>query len=123
MKAREEERKNTKPNKTLFVVNFDPINTRTRDLERHFESYGKLERVQIRKNFAFVQFETVDEAIAAVKGTNGRSAPGPRIPLSATPALFHARGSLSSSPLPSPPLSSPLLSSLAHCLLWRIPVV
>ncbi|KAI0500121.1 hypothetical protein KFK09_018330 [Dendrobium nobile] len=49
---------NSRPSKTLFVINFDPINTRTRDLERHFEPYGKLVNVRIRRNFAFIQFET-----------------------------------------------------------------
>ena len=69
-KQREAIRSNSKPAKTLFVVNFDPINTRTRDIERHFETYGKLERVQIRKNFAFVQFEDLDDAIKACKETD-----------------------------------------------------
>lgn len=59
-----------RPTKTLFVVNFDPINTRVRDLERHFEPYGKLVRVQIRKNFAFVQYEAQDEATKALECTN-----------------------------------------------------
>lgn len=65
-------RSNTKlrPSKTLFVVNFDPINTRVRDLERHFEPYGKLVRVQIRKNFGFVQYETQEEATKALECTN-----------------------------------------------------
>ncbi|KAL3699245.1 hypothetical protein R1sor_017267 [Riccia sorocarpa] len=59
-----------RPTKTLFVVNFDPIHTRVRDLERHFEPYGKLLRVQIRKNFAFVQYETQEEATKALESTN-----------------------------------------------------
>ncbi|BBN18685.1 protein MpSR6 [Marchantia polymorpha subsp. ruderalis] len=59
-----------RPTKTLFVVNFDPIHTRVRDLERHFEPYGKLLRVQIRKNFAFVQYETQEEATKALECTN-----------------------------------------------------
>ncbi len=61
-----------RPTKTLFVVNFDPINTRARDLERHFEPYGKLVRVHIRKNFGFVQYETQDEATKALECTNMR---------------------------------------------------
>jgi len=39
-------------------------------LERHFEPYGKLERVQIRKNFGFVQYETQDDATKALEYTN-----------------------------------------------------
>eukprot|EP00249_Psilotum_nudum_P011858 c23428_g1_i1 orf=359-934(+) len=59
-----------RPTKTLFVVNFDPMLTRTQDLEKHFAPYGKLERVRIRKNFAFVQYETQEEATKALECTN-----------------------------------------------------
>ncbi|CAN6443992.1 unnamed protein product [Victoria cruziana] len=62
---------NMRPAKTLFVINFDPINTRIRDLERHFESYGKVLHVRIRRNFAFVQFETQEDATKALEATNG----------------------------------------------------
>lgn len=56
--------------KTLFVINFDPIRTRDRDLERHFEPYGKVLSVRIRRNFAFVQFETQEDATKALECTN-----------------------------------------------------
>ncbi|ONK73683.1 uncharacterized protein A4U43_C04F34190 [Asparagus officinalis] len=61
---------NARPTKTLFVINFDPITTRTRDIERHFEPYGKVLNVRIRRNFAFVQFETQEEATKALECTN-----------------------------------------------------
>ncbi|ONK73349.1 uncharacterized protein A4U43_C04F30130, partial [Asparagus officinalis] len=61
---------NTRPAKTLFVINFDPINTRMRDLERHFEPYGKVLNVRIRRNFAFIQFESQDDATKALEATN-----------------------------------------------------
>ncbi|XP_072966190.1 serine/arginine-rich splicing factor RS41 isoform X1 [Typha angustifolia] len=61
---------NTKPTKTLFVINFDPINTRMRDLERHFEPYGKILNIRIRRNFAFIQFESQEDATKALDGTN-----------------------------------------------------
>lgn len=61
---------NTKPTKTLFVINFDPIQTRTRDIEKHFEPYGKVSNIRIRRNFAFVQFETQEEATKALECTN-----------------------------------------------------
>ncbi|XP_047336234.1 serine/arginine-rich splicing factor RS31 isoform X2 [Impatiens glandulifera] len=64
--------KNQRPTKTLFVINFDPIHTRVSDIERHFETYGKLMHVRIRRNFAFVQFETQEEATKALEGTNMR---------------------------------------------------
>lgn len=62
-----------KPTKTLFVINFDPINTRVRDIERHFEPYGRVMNVRIRRNFAFVQFETQEDATNALEHTNMRS--------------------------------------------------
>ncbi|KAK9743197.1 hypothetical protein RND81_03G223800 [Saponaria officinalis] len=59
-----------RPTKTLFVINFDPIRTRARDLERHFELYGKVLNVRIRRNFAFIQFETLDDATKALENTH-----------------------------------------------------
>ncbi|OVA14749.1 RNA recognition motif domain [Macleaya cordata] len=61
---------NQRPTKTLFVINFDPIDTRVRDIERHFDPYGKVLHVRIRRNFAFVQFETQEEATKALEGTH-----------------------------------------------------
>ena len=65
-KRREDQRKkDCVPTNTLFVVNFDPGATRERDLEKYFSKYGKLTRVQIKKNFGFVAFEALDDAIDA----------------------------------------------------------
>ncbi|CAJ2657694.1 serine/arginine-rich splicing factor RS40-like isoform X1 [Trifolium pratense] len=61
---------NTRPSKTLFIINFDPVHTRTRDLERHFDPYGKISNLRIRRNFAFIQFETQEEATKALEATN-----------------------------------------------------
>ncbi|XP_075502458.1 serine/arginine-rich splicing factor RS40-like isoform X2 [Primulina tabacum] len=61
---------NSRPSKTLFVINFDPYHTRTRDLEKHFDPYGKILNVRIRKNFAFIQYESLDDAIKALDATN-----------------------------------------------------
>ncbi|MBA0805241.1 hypothetical protein Gohar_004771, partial [Gossypium harknessii] len=60
---------NHRPTKTLFVINFDPIRTRERDILRHFEPYGKVLHVRIRRNFAFVQFATQDDATKALEAT------------------------------------------------------
>lgn len=65
---------NTKPSKTLFVINFDPVHTRTRDIERYFEPYGRISNVRIRRNFAFVQYESEDDASRALEATNMRLA-------------------------------------------------
>lgn len=64
---------NQKPTKTLFVINFDPIRTRVSDIERHFKPYGQLHHVRIRRNFAFVQYETQEDATKALECTNMRS--------------------------------------------------
>lgn len=65
-KRREDQRKkDCVPTNTLFVVNFDPGTTRERDLEKHFSQYGKLTRVQVKKNFGFVAFESLDDAVDA----------------------------------------------------------
>ncbi|KAL3517320.1 hypothetical protein ACH5RR_024222 [Cinchona calisaya] len=61
---------NQRPTKTLFVINFDPVRTRIRDIERHFEPYGKVLNVRIRRNFAFVQFETQEDATKALECTH-----------------------------------------------------
>ncbi|KAL9237278.1 hypothetical protein vseg_011849 [Gypsophila vaccaria] len=58
-----------RPSKTLFVINF-PYDTKTRDLERHFDPYGKIVNVRIRNNFAFVQYETQEDATKALEATN-----------------------------------------------------
>ncbi|KAJ0807630.1 putative RNA recognition motif domain, nucleotide-binding alpha-beta plait domain superfamily [Helianthus annuus] len=60
---------NQKPTKTLFIINFDPVHTRVRDIENHFEPYGNVLHVHIRRNFAFVQFET-QEATKALECTH-----------------------------------------------------
>ena len=64
-------RRQTKPTTTLFVVNFDVDKTRERDLEDHFEPFGKLRRVQIKRNYAFVQYENVDQSSDAQKACHG----------------------------------------------------
>ncbi|KAL6509484.1 hypothetical protein OROGR_022794 [Orobanche gracilis] len=61
---------NTRPSRTLFVINFDPFHTRTRDLERHFDPHGKIMNIRIRKNFAFIQFESQEDATRALDATN-----------------------------------------------------
>lgn len=63
---------NQRPTRSLFVINFDPIRTRVRDIERHFEPYGKILNVRIRRNFAFVQFENQEDATKALECTHMR---------------------------------------------------
>lgn len=53
--AEADRKRDTKPSQTLFVVNFDVQRVRERDIERYFDYYGKIKRVQIKKTYAFVQ--------------------------------------------------------------------
>eukprot|EP00877_Chromochloris_zofingiensis_P012681 jgi/Chrzof1/7667/Cz02g32080.t1 len=77
-KRTEDKSKNQAPTKTLFVVNFDVLRTRVRDIEDLFVKYGPLSRVEIKRNYAFVEFESLDDAIKAQRDTdttqwNGRT--------------------------------------------------
>ncbi len=93
VKRREDlRRRQTNPSSTLFVVNFDPERTRERDLERHFEPYGRLVRVQIKRNYGFVQYETIDMATDALKGTHLSRLDGARPPQGARAVLLGAGG-------------------------------
>ena len=72
MKKKEDERrKKITPNETLFVVNFHEETTKREDLQMLFEPYGELVRIDMKRNYAFVQFKTIDEAIRAKDATNG----------------------------------------------------
>lgn len=67
----DERRKNIAPSETLFVVNFHEGTTTREDLSMLFEQYGSLVRIDLRQNYAFVQFKTVEEAKKAKDATDG----------------------------------------------------
>jgi len=67
----DERRKKILPNETLFVVNFHEETTKREDLQMLFEPYGELVRIDMKRNYAFVQFKTIEEAIRAKDATNG----------------------------------------------------
>eukprot|EP00571_Detonula_confervacea_P004612 CAMPEP_0172328858 /NCGR_PEP_ID=MMETSP1058-20130122/60570_1 /TAXON_ID=83371 /ORGANISM="Detonula confervacea, Strain CCMP 353" /LENGTH=410 /DNA_ID=CAMNT_0013045991 /DNA_START=1022 /DNA_END=2254 /DNA_ORIENTATION=+ len=67
----DERRKKILPNETLFVVNFHEETTKREDLQMLFEPYGELVRIDMKRNYAFVQFKTIEEAIRAKEATNG----------------------------------------------------
>jgi len=78
VKKREDGRKQaaqSNPCETLFVVNFDQ-ETRERELEDLFEPFGKIKRVEIRRNYGFIQFDTVEAATEARLAINGKSIRG-----------------------------------------------
>ncbi|KAI3866747.1 hypothetical protein MKX03_015989 [Papaver bracteatum] len=56
--------------KIIFVINFNPTDTRIRYIERNFEPFGKILRVRIPRNFPFVQFETQEHATKALECTH-----------------------------------------------------
>lgn len=72
-------RENARPTTTLFVVNFDQRTTRERDVERLFEVYGRLQRVQIKRSYAFVEFKNIDDAMDAFNRTQNIELHGKRL--------------------------------------------
>ncbi|GLC40700.1 hypothetical protein PLESTB_000031300 [Pleodorina starrii] len=75
-KTEADRKRDTRPSKTLFVVNFDVRRTTERDIERFFSRYGRLMRVQIKKNYSFVQFADVESAVRAMERCNGAQMEG-----------------------------------------------
>lgn len=67
----DERRRNISPSETLFVVNFHEETTKKGDLEMLFGPFGELVRIDMKGNYAFVQFRTVEEAMRAKEATNG----------------------------------------------------
>eukprot|EP00980_Cylindrotheca_fusiformis_P007009 scaffold1474_cov132-Cylindrotheca_fusiformis.AAC.5 len=67
----EDRRKHMQPSETLFVVNFQEETTKREDLQMLFEPFGELVRIDMKRNYAFVQFRTVAEATKAKETTNG----------------------------------------------------
>mmetsp|Transcript_26818 Transcript_26818/g.38481 ORF Transcript_26818/g.38481 Transcript_26818/m.38481 type:complete len:292 (+) Transcript_26818:949-1824(+) len=59
------------PSETLFVVNFHEDTTKREYLQMLFEPFGKLLRIDMKKNYAFVQFESVEQATRAKEATDG----------------------------------------------------
>jgi len=70
---RENERKISEavPVRTLFIANVAP-RVGERHLRDLFEPYGVIVRIELRKNFAFVEFEKVEDATAALRGVDGK---------------------------------------------------
>jgi arginine/serine-rich splicing factor 4/5/6 len=67
----DERRKKILPNDTLFVVNFHEETTKREDLQMLFEPFGELIRIDMKRNYAFVQFKSIEDAIRARDATNG----------------------------------------------------
>jgi RNA recognition motif-containing protein len=63
--------KDQKPTNTLFVVNFDVRTVREPEVERYFDRFGPITRVEIKRNYAFVEYRNVEDAVTAQKRTHG----------------------------------------------------
>eukprot|EP00587_Corethron_hystrix_P017034 CAMPEP_0113326550 /NCGR_PEP_ID=MMETSP0010_2-20120614/18598_1 /TAXON_ID=216773 ORGANISM="Corethron hystrix, Strain 308" /NCGR_SAMPLE_ID=MMETSP0010_2 /ASSEMBLY_ACC=CAM_ASM_000155 /LENGTH=249 /DNA_ID=CAMNT_0000186923 /DNA_START=799 /DNA_END=1546 /DNA_ORIENTATION=+ /assembly_acc=CAM_ASM_000155 len=64
-------RANIRPSETLFVVNFNERTTKREDLEMLFSNYGTIIRIDMKRNYAFVQFSSVHESKQAKEATDG----------------------------------------------------
>ena len=53
--AEADRKRDVKPSQTIFIVNFDVQRVRERDLDRHFEYFGRIKRIEIKRNYAFIQ--------------------------------------------------------------------
>mmetsp|Transcript_10592 Transcript_10592/g.10663 ORF Transcript_10592/g.10663 Transcript_10592/m.10663 type:complete len:246 (-) Transcript_10592:969-1706(-) len=71
-KDEEIRRKRSVPTDTLFIVGFDPTQTYDRDMRDFLSKYGRIVRVDMKKNFAFVQFTSIEDATAALNAENGQ---------------------------------------------------
>lgn len=72
VKRKEDKRRERiEPNETLFVVNFNEDTTKREDLDMLFRPYGDIKRIEMKRNYAFVQFANVDQASRAKEATNG----------------------------------------------------
>jgi len=72
IKRKEDERRQQiTPSETLFVVNFNEDTTKREDLQSLFQPFGELVRIDMKRNYAFVQFSTIDEARRAKDSTDG----------------------------------------------------
>eukprot|EP00190_Bangiopsis_sp_CCMP1999_P003294 CAMPEP_0198729108 /NCGR_PEP_ID=MMETSP1475-20131203/14884_1 /TAXON_ID= ORGANISM="Unidentified sp., Strain CCMP1999" /NCGR_SAMPLE_ID=MMETSP1475 /ASSEMBLY_ACC=CAM_ASM_001111 /LENGTH=542 /DNA_ID=CAMNT_0044491677 /DNA_START=169 /DNA_END=1795 /DNA_ORIENTATION=+ len=67
------------PTDTLFVVSFDPSTTRERDLEDFFSNHGRVENLEIRSTYAFIQFASVDDAVRALTNCHDAEFRGRRL--------------------------------------------
>lgn len=67
----DDRRKRIQPSETLFVVNFHEQTTKRDDLRMLFEPYGELVRIEMKRNYAFVQFQNIEHAIRARDEVNG----------------------------------------------------
>ncbi|KAL3884588.1 hypothetical protein ACJMK2_024720 [Sinanodonta woodiana] len=58
--------------KVVHVKNLS-TNTTSEDLKKKFEGFGKIEKVQVVKDFGFVHFERREDALKAIEEMNGKT--------------------------------------------------
>lgn len=93
VKRREDERRRLalSPSDTLFVVNFDPSTTGSHDLHSKFSPFGRIIRLDLQQRFAFIQYEIVDQATAAMNALNGAIIDGRKLIVEYTVHQSHSR--------------------------------
>ncbi len=64
------------PNETLFVAGFDPRNITSSMLEKAFDGFGKLKRCEVKKTFAFIEYENIEDAKEALTAMHGSQMDG-----------------------------------------------
>mmetsp|Transcript_46636 Transcript_46636/g.141298 ORF Transcript_46636/g.141298 Transcript_46636/m.141298 type:complete len:316 (-) Transcript_46636:255-1202(-) len=67
----DDRRKRILPSETLFVVNFHEQTTKREDLQMLFSPFGEIVRIDMKRNYAFVQFTNIEDAKRAKEATNG----------------------------------------------------
>jgi arginine/serine-rich splicing factor 4/5/6 len=53
--------------KTLFIVGFDPSKTSSMDIKDVFSEFGKINNIEMKKNFAFVEFDNIEDTKPAIE--------------------------------------------------------
>ena len=70
-KKRDINRPEAPPNKSLFIVNFNPSLTTRSHIEEILTPYGNLVKLDMKRSFCFAEFETLEESTKACKELNG----------------------------------------------------
>ena len=76
--SRDRGREESGPNKQVYIGHL-PYDVRRSELMEMFESYGKILECQVKRRFAFMTFETVEGAQAAIDGKNDYNFQGENI--------------------------------------------
>jgi arginine/serine-rich splicing factor 4/5/6 len=74
-------------NTQIFIAKLTN-DVREKDLDYEFRKYGTIKNIQLKKGFAFIEFEDYKDAEEAVKDMDGRKLDGQRIVVQAASKQF-----------------------------------